>query len=59
MELHSTTKSDIEVIMSWIDSEEKAHVWGGLKLRYPFTLETICEDIGLGEINTFSPHENQ
>ena len=54
MKLLPATKSDIEVILNWIDSEEKAHVWGGLSLRYPFTLETVCEDIRLGEIDTFS-----
>jgi len=54
MTLIQTSLKDIEIILSWINSKSAVRLWGGPKVRYPFTIESICEDIQFGKTNTFS-----
>ena len=47
------TQSDIQTIMSWFSNEEQVRQWGGPTIRYPYTLESLCEDIKLETLASY------
>lgn len=45
--------ADIDVIMSWFETEADVNTWGGPKFRYPFTAATFREDCHFPQMATY------
>ena len=45
--------ADIDVVMSWFETEHDVLTWGGPKFRYPFTAGTFREDCHFPEMASF------
>jgi len=53
MKLRKATKENLEVMMSWIDSEQACRIWAGQGFRFPFTTEQFFEDLGFPDYETY------
>ncbi|MDM3870560.1 GNAT family N-acetyltransferase [Porticoccus sp. W117] len=45
MRLSPTTDADLETLNSWIGSRQQCITWGSENIRYPFTHQSLKEDI--------------
>jgi len=59
MELQSTVStlvnaqpSHLTTIMTWLESRQSIIDWGGPNIRYPFSLDSLIEDINLQTIDS-------
>ena len=54
MKLRSTIDPDYPEIISWLSSLEEAQLWGGPKMIYPLTTESLKEIMRPGLIRTYT-----
>jgi ribosomal protein S18 acetylase RimI-like enzyme len=51
--LDAPSEADVDELMSWFPDEHSVDIWGGPRIRYPFTPETFREDCRIKEIVTY------
>lgn len=54
MNIRETTVEDLKALFEWVTDEHICRTWGGPKVRFPLTLETVREDIQFGKYPTYS-----
>lgn len=52
--LQLASDEDIAELMGWFPDAASVDLWGGPKVRYPFTPQTFAEDCGLSRMRSFS-----
>ena len=51
--------SDLDKIIKWIPDEQACKFWAGPKVRYPFNIGILSEDIGFDENISYSMINNE
>jgi ribosomal protein S18 acetylase RimI-like enzyme len=59
MDFRPATKTDLQIVMTWIPDAKSCLVWAGPKVRFPLELRQLYEDIGFENTLTYSLCENQ
>lgn len=54
MNLRVSTFDDLRSLNDWIEDAHACKTWGGPKVRFPFTVDTVREDIQFDSYNTYS-----
>jgi RimJ/RimL family protein N-acetyltransferase len=54
MNIRVSTLDDLQSLHDWIPDAHACKTWGGPKVRFPFTVDTVREDIQFDLYNTYS-----
>ena len=54
MKIRNTTPTDLRFLLHWVTDKKSCKLWAGPYVHFPFTLETLMQDIGYTEDNTYS-----
>ena len=54
MKLRITTLDDFKILRYWIPDKVSCRIWAGPLVGFPFTVESLIEDLCYHENNTFS-----
>lgn len=54
MDLRPATLDDLQALSAWIPDAAACNAWGGAKVHFPFTTETLREDIQFDSFDTYS-----
>ena len=56
--MKSSVIDDLKIIINWIKSSEEARLWGGAKIRYPLSIDSLMDDIRFSENHSYSFFDN-
>jgi ribosomal protein S18 acetylase RimI-like enzyme len=51
--LRRAARGDLNVLMDWIKNGHECMTWAGPKIRFPFTIDSLCEDIQFDSGNVY------
>jgi RimJ/RimL family protein N-acetyltransferase len=54
MRIRPSSLEDLQLLSDWIQDAHACKTWGGPKVRFPFTLDTVREDIQFDSYPTYS-----